>query len=242
MNNNNITYALSIAGHDPSAGAGLTADIKTFEQCQVYGLSVVSAITIQSDAHFNEVSWVNIDLLKKQINILFDAYAIEVVKIGLIENLAILQEIVWLLKTRNKDVKIIWDPILKSSSGFHFHEIKKQDLKQLLDAIYLITPNQPEFDALGLAKDDALKCAYLLKGGHHENPGTDVLFTKKDKYVFEGKSFGGLSKHGTGCVLSSAIAAHLALGFSLEEACRKGKCYVEKFILSNETNLGWHNV
>lgn len=240
MKKNNITYVLSIAGHDPSAGAGLTSDIKTFEQCGVYGLSVVSAITIQNDASFKAVTWVDVDQIKAQINVLFDAYNIECVKIGLIENIDVLNEIVRLIKKHNRDAKIIWDPILKSSSGFPFHQIQKQDIQSLLNQLYLITPNQPEFDAIGLLSNDEYACSYLLKGGHHQNPGTDVLYSEGSEFVFKGESFGGASKHGTGCVLSAAIAANVALGNSLEIACKKGKSYVEKFILSTDINIGWH--
>lgn len=233
-------YVLSIAGHDPCAGAGLTSDIKVFDHHNVYGLSVVTAITIQNDIEFKRVQWVNLDLMIDQINILFKSYPIEVVKIGLIEDFIILKQLVQHLKNINQEIKIIWDPILQSSSGFGFHDCNHMD-DEVFQHMYLITPNAKEFDIIKQQVTDIKKTNYLLKGGHlQENKGTDILWHANKELKIEGKSFNGKSKHGTGCVLSSAIASNLAKGKDLKNSCILAKKYVEEFILSTNENLGIH--
>lgn len=233
-------YVLSIAGHDPCAGAGLTSDIKTFDHHAVYGLSVVTAITIQNDIEFKRVQWVDLDLMIDQINMLFKSYLIKVVKIGLIEDFMALKQLIQHLKNLNQEIKIIWDPILQSSSGFDFHDCNQMD-NEVFQDIYLITPNAKEFEIIKQQVTDIKKINYLLKGGHlQENKGTDILWHAGVELTIEGKSFDGKSKHGTGCVLSSAIASNLAKGKDLKNSCILAKKYVEKFILSTDENLGIH--
>lgn len=233
-------YVLTIAGHDPSGGAGLNADIKTFEANEVMGLSVVTGITVQNDADFEEVQWLSFQWIEKQIRILFKMYEINVAKIGILENMDMLSKLIQLLLQCNPDIKIIWDPIIKSSSGFLLNKVEQID-KQILQSLYLITPNKPEYEWLQEKGFDFNECNYLLKGGHdEENRGTDSLFQDGKSVRIDGESFKGKSKHGTGCVLSAAIASNLAKEDSLHEACTKAKRYVEAFILSNDDNLGYH--
>ncbi len=233
-------YVLSIAGHDPSAGAGITADIKTFEQHGVYGLSVVSTITVQNDHSFIANYPVDLKLILEQVDVLLKSYTIPVVKIGLVNSFAELTQIVLHLKEKQPLIKIIWDPIIRSSSGFGFHD----DLtinEALLRQFTLITPNTIEYNLFNESGIDLLKFACLLKGGHKkEKPGTDVLVLNGEYAEIEGVSFQGKTKHGTGCVLSAAIAANLANGLTIQEACINAKRYVEQFILSTDTNLGLH--
>ena len=114
-------YVLTIAGFDPSGGAGLIADIKTFEALKVYGLSVCTANTIQNDIDFKSCYWVDIEIIKHQIAILFDRFRIDYVKIGIIKNWEILNTIIDLLLRKNAEIKIVLDPVLRSSSNFDFH-------------------------------------------------------------------------------------------------------------------------
>ncbi|WP_066632159.1 hydroxymethylpyrimidine/phosphomethylpyrimidine kinase [Labilibacter marinus] len=233
-------FVLTIAGHDPSAGAGITADLKTFEQHSVYGFSVVTAITVQNDHQFLANHPVGIDVILHQIKILMESYPIDVAKIGLVNSFDELKEIIALLKNRNPDIKIIWDPIIKSSSGFNFHQDMSIE-EEILNKLFLITPNYNEYEMLKNKGIDLFKYSCLLKGGHNkEKPGTDILITNGEQTEIEGKSFHGQSKHGTGCVLSSAISANLAHNLGILQACIQGKKYVERFILSNEGNLGFH--
>lgn len=250
---NTKPYVLSIAGFDPSAGAGILSDIKTFEQNNVYGLGVISANTIQNDSEYLSTHWIDLETILEQLEVLFKKYSIDYVKIGLIENLKSLNDIIELLKTNNPEIKIIWDPILKATAGKVFHSsINDSLLSEILSKVYLVTPNLEEIKKLfqnELIKDLQLKeivekyqFNLLLKGGHSgEKIITDKLFTKNDITEFFGEKFSGYSKHGTGCVLSSAITASLASGNSLADSCKAAKQYVEKFIISNETNLGYHN-
>ncbi|MCI5058456.1 MAG: hydroxymethylpyrimidine/phosphomethylpyrimidine kinase [Flavobacteriales bacterium] len=234
---------LSVAGFDPCGGAGVLADIKTFEEHKVYGLSVITSNTIQVDSEFYEVFWVDDQTILKSIAALFDSYDINVVKIGLVRNEQSLKSIVDLILAKNDMCKIIWDPVIKASSGFEFHKVF--DLKKHKQ-IFLITPNLEELDALDLNKEVLAKEVLtntLVKGGHAsaEELGQDLLYTPDGRTrTFKATQIANQSKHGTGCVLSSAIAANLALGISLERSCLRAKTYINKFLHSNYENLGYH--
>lgn len=247
--NSDRPYVLSIAGFDPSGGAGILADIKAFEMCKSMGLGVCTAITFQNDVEFDGLNWVNLADIKKQIEILFRKFQIDWVKIGLIQNMEVLNEIVLLLKHLNAQIKIIWDPIIKASAGFTFHsEINQPVLISILENIFLVTPNLEEIKKLAPANDEnnAIEnlssfCNVLLKGGHSKNGvAEDVLHEKHKKSSITGKMING-DKHGTGCVLSAVILAHLSKGKNLKEACEAAKSYINEFILSNKSLLGYHN-
>ncbi len=241
-------YVLSIAGFDPSAGAGILADIKTFESNETYGMGVVSALTYQNDNVFEKVEWVSLLQITEQIEVLQKRFSFKYIKIGLIKDLSTLHELV----QRFKQSKIIWDPILKASAGFYFHtDINQKLLEDICKHIYLITPNIPEALILGGFKDskqNAMQlsqfCNVYLKGGHSESAkGQDILFATNGKqFVFNNEIENISSKHGSGCVLSSAITANLAKGMSIENACEKGKKYVSAFLASNNSLLGYHNI
>lgn len=252
-------YVLSIAGLDSSAGAGVLADIKTMEQCGVYGLGVATAITYQNENEFDGLKWLSFEEIEKQLTPLVRKYTIEVVKIGLVENLEILEKIISLLTTHYSPLHIIWDPILSASAGFNFHsDLDEQRLKQVLDSIYLITPNQPEYERLQLVTFELEKTTVLLKGGHRDEHH-DLLIVPRDKsqdaraknqesriqnkepLLIKGCDKKLVSKHGSGCVLSSAIASYLALGYDLVNSCEMGKKYVEHFLESNAGLLGYHS-
>lgn len=233
-------YVLSIAGFDPSAGAGVLADVKTMEQCGVYGFAVNTASTFQNEDQFDGVSWVSFEDIKKQLDPLFRKYEIGVVKIGLIESLEVLEKVIAYLLAYNSTVKIIWDPILSASAGFDFHSVIDQEvLSKVLKNIYLITPNKPEYDLLNQVKESRV----LLKGGHSEVKDDVLILQKKtgeERIVIEGSTNKMSPKHGSGCVLSSAITSYIALGDELPLACIKGKQYVEKILESNEGLLAYH--
>ncbi len=239
-------FCLSLAGFDPTAGAGVLADIKTFEMNGVYGMGIITANTLQTDYEFISVDWIKLDVLKSQLQTLMKNYDFQILKIGLVENFEVLSQLIVLAKSIKPLIKIVWDPILKSSSGFNFHAEVDLELSFLEQNCNLITPNWNEFERFWGTDPQILlnrnpKSAILIKGGHRkENKGCDLLFENGSFAEIEGKSFHGKSKHGTGCVLSSAIAAFLANKKSILESCKLGKIYVEGFILSNESNLGFH--
>lgn len=243
---------LSIAGFDPSGGAGVLADIKTFEANKVYGFGVVSALTIQNDSEFEKVEWIPLEKIMEQILVLQKRFQFEYIKIGLIENLDVLHQLILHLNSNISNPKIIWDPILKATAGFDFHsEIDKQLISAICKNIYLITPNFEEIkkltdeeDEKNAAKDLSKYCNVFLKGGHNEKDlGRDFLFTTDGKeFSFRAKQKVEIGKHGSGCVLSSAITANLAKGFKLHRACMKAKQYTAEFLNSNKDLLGYHKI
>ena len=242
----NRPYCLSIAGYDPTAGAGVLADIKTFEMHQTNGMAIISANTLQTDDCFISVNWQELTEMKKHVELLLAHYDIKVLKIGLIQSAKILCQMISHIKDLKPDMPIVWDPILSSSSGFYFDIPQQDDLKYLEAHCTLITPNWTEFQRLwgndlDVLKQRGINTSILIKGGHREaKVGCDLLFVNGDFVEIEGVSFRGKSKHGTGCVLSAAITACLAKGESLLESCIYAKRYVEKFIVSNDSNLGYH--
>lgn len=239
---------LSIAGFDPSAGAGILADIKVFEFHKVYGLGVCSAITYQNDSEFIGLDWISTNEIIKQLEILYKKFNIEYIKIGIVNNLSALQSIIDFLISKNKNVKIIWDPILRATAGFDFHKsINNDDLKSILKKIHLITPNLEEFNTIFKTNIEAFEnlydCNILIKGIENNNSVEDVLITKKNNRCnFSGNKFDSYSKHGTGCALSSAITANLANGLDLIKSCSNAKNYVEKLLVSNNSLLAYHNI
>ncbi|MFL5753392.1 MAG: hydroxymethylpyrimidine/phosphomethylpyrimidine kinase [Bacteroidia bacterium] len=246
-------YVLSIAGFDPSGGAGILADIKTFESNKVYGLGAISANTFQNDTEFKKADWISLDEILEQVGLLKERFSIEYIKIGLIENLEVLDQLISQLQvlTGSKG-KIIWDPILRSSSGFGFHEkVNRELVEKICGRLYLLTPNIPEALELGRSEDAKENAKYLsrfcnvyLKGGHSENDrGRDFLFTREEKqFSFRPKAKTLAEKHGSGCILSSAITANLARGFRLHTACMRGKQYTERTLNSNKTLLAYHRI
>ncbi|NJX13975.1 hydroxymethylpyrimidine/phosphomethylpyrimidine kinase [Tamlana crocina] len=248
---NDKTYILTIAGHDPSGGAGLTSDFKTFEAHGLYGLSVCTAITVQNDVDFKDCHWVKPEVISAQINTLFERFEISVVKIGIVESWEVLLSILKQLNLLNPDIKIVLDPIFKASAGFDFHTSENQ---QVLDFIwercYIITPNYDEIQLLYPEKNIEETIEHIskknhvyLKGGHRtDKTGWDELYHSKIVKVNIPPSVEEVSeKHGSGCVLSSALASHLALEMPLEDAAQQAKYYTEQFLNSNSSLLGYHN-
>lgn len=246
----NRPFVLSIAGFDPSGGAGVLADIKTLEQHQVYGLAIVTGNTIQTENEFVKMEWISMDFVIESIEVLCNKYEIKAVKIGIVPSLDYLENIVSIIKRIAPKTKIIWDTVLKSSTEFNFMTVENQiQLELILKQIDLITPNYNEIVKLShsnetpenIAKSLSKSCAVLLKGGHNlEALGTDFLFFKDEIITLLPETKFIHRKHGSGCVLSSAITANMALGFDTITSCKKAKIYIEKFLNSNTTLLGHH--
>ncbi len=241
-------YILTIAGFDPSGGAGLLADCKTFEALKCQGLSVCTANTIQTDTDFLACHWIDLEIIEDQIKVLFSRFNISVVKIGIVKNWNELLKILTLVKSLNNDVSIVLDPVLRSSTNFDFQtEFNQTSFDKILTHIDVLTPNYEEIQHLFPDKsiDETIesicsKTNLLLKGGHNkEHKGKDFLYTSKGKtYPINPKLKPIYPKHGSGCVLSSAIASYLALGFPLGKSCFRGKKFTEKYLGSSKTLLG----
>lgn len=248
----NRPYILTIAGFDPSAGAGILADIKTFEQLKTYGIAIPTAYTIQTENLFLELDWVSIDKVLFQIEVFLKEYQIQAIKIGIVSSLLDLKLIIQKIRSIDAKVPIIWDTVLKSTTEFSFLEMDNQyDLETILQSIQLITPNHAEVLKLvqnGNSVEENLKylrnfTSVLWKGGHKQNnKGTDILLTSNSEITIHPILDKCFEKHGSGCVLSSAIAAYLGLDETLESACRKAKLYTEQILNSNLTKLAYHYV
>lgn len=246
----NRPFVLTIAGFDPSAGAGILADIKTFEQLKTYGIAIPTAYTIQTENQFVEMEWVTIEKVLFQIELFLKAYKIEAIKIGIVSSLSDLKFIIRKIRSIDSKVPIIWDTVLKSTTEFSFLEIEnQQDLEFILQAIQLITPNQDEVLKLipnAITVEENLNylrnfTTVLWKGGHKkEAKGTDILLTKNTEISIHPTLKNCTEKHGSGCVLSSAITAYLCFDENLEQACRKAKLYTEKILQSNLSKLAYH--
>lgn len=240
---------LSIAGFDPSAGAGVLADVKTFEANGVYGMGVVSALTYQNDTEFDRVEWIDISKIAEQVTVLLRRFDIRYIKIGLIESAEVLSKLISFLHASIKDPVIIYDPIIKASAGFEFHH-SPTPFQEVLKHIHCITPNIPEANWL-FGKDDLnekLETAsetlnIYLKGGHSDGDTiTDLLYTSDHTYIYPNDRIPNGAKHGSGCVLSAALTAHLALGYTLPDAAERASQYTQQYLASSPTLLGHHKM
>jgi hydroxymethylpyrimidine/phosphomethylpyrimidine kinase len=248
----NRPFVLTIAGFDPSGGAGILADAKTFEQHRVYGFAINTGNTIQTENEFFEMQWTDLDFVLKSLDKLFQNYTIKAVKIGIVPSLDYLKEIVFTIKRLSPKTKIVWDTVLKSTTEFDFICLEnKSILIEILKIIDLITPNyneisqltSEEINAETIAEILSEYCAVLLKGGHNPDEiGFDYLCTGKEIFKLSPKEALVFGKHGSGCVLSSAITANIALEQDLKTACTNAKNYIENYLQSNQTKLGYHYV
>ncbi|MFT6715381.1 MAG: hydroxymethylpyrimidine/phosphomethylpyrimidine kinase [Saprospiraceae bacterium] len=247
----NRPFVLSIAGLDPCSGAGLTADIKTMERLKCYGLTVCSGNTVQNDKELSEVHWTPLKVMKSQIDLLFERFEIDFVKVGIIENWSVLNKVIDYLLLKSASIKIIVDPVMSASSSFKFHATDHSEFTAMLKKIHLLTPNYLEFKKLTNGNNEQERistitthCNLLLKGGHRESDnkkGRDELYLTNGKtFVFNSKRSLVFEKHGSGCILSSAITSYLALGTPLNKACYKAKKYTENTLSSNKTLLAYH--
>lgn len=237
-------YVASIAGYDPSGGAGLLADIKTFEMNKVYGFGICTAMTWQNDEKVDKVQWYHVDDIVLQLELLLSRFKVDWYKLGIIESWDTVKKLCNYIRTGNPKAKIIWDPVLKASSGYSFFE-DKPDVKEIAQYINWVTPNFSEFNTLFgddlRAEEVSEQLAVLKKGGHDlQNPGKDILFYKGKRYTLNPKHKNIYPKHGSGCVLSAALCANLAKGYPSIKACLRSKRYMEQFLVSDKGLLGWH--
>lgn len=255
--------ALSIAGFDPSGGAGILADIKTFEEHKVYGVGVITANTVQNHSKFSSVNWIDKDIVEQQLDTLFEVYDIRYIKIGLIHSLDYLDITLQYIRRHSPDSFIVWDPVLSATAGFSFHSLESEDisnpnsmLNRSLSNIDLVTPNLDEFSLLfpGLSKDSeeikeflnsycpSRNLAILLKGGHSSSDIVcDTYISREITIESKVTRSENESKHGTGCILSSAFTANIANGLTLNRAVCQSQEYVSKIINFSRGKLALHN-
>lgn len=234
--------ALTIAGSDSSGGAGIQADIKTMTMNGVYAMSAITALTAQNTTGVTAISEVTPEFLRQQIDAVFEDIRPDAVKIGMVSNAALVEVIAERLRHYEAE-NIIVDPVAVATSGSKLSSTEAYEaLKELLLPIAaLATPNVPEAellsgmnianeqDMLEAAKKITLDfgCNVLVKGGHSVNDANDLLFrTNGSHHWFTGRRVDNPNTHGTGCTLSSAIAADLAKGYALPEAIQRAKDYI----------------
>jgi len=242
-----IPIALTIAGSDSSGGAGIQADLKTFAACGVYGASVITALTAQNTQGVTGIHDVPPDFITAQIDAVFSDLDVKVVKIGMVARREAIEAIVAGLD-RWSPKHVVVDPVMVATSGDCLLSSDAIDAlrTKLFPRASIITPNLPEAaallnDAVAVSDADierqggrllAMGCpAVLIKGGHGHGPESiDYLIEANSVIRLTTPRIATKNTHGTGCSLSSAIAAGLAKGESLEAAVRNAKAYVSAAI------------
>ncbi|MBQ2990814.1 MAG: bifunctional hydroxymethylpyrimidine kinase/phosphomethylpyrimidine kinase [Clostridia bacterium] len=233
--------ALTIAGSDCSGGAGIQADLKTMTMNGVYAMSAITALTAQNTTGVRAIQESTPEFLGQQIDAVFEDIVPDAVKIGMVSSSELIRVIADRL-TAHKAKNVVVDPVMVATSG---SSLMKTDaiqtlIDQLLPLATLVTPNIPEAQVLsGLSiesKDDMVTaakkisagchCAVLLKGGHSIHDANDLLIAGGEAVWFAGERIDNPNTHGTGCTLSSAIAANLAKGYSLADSVERAKDYI----------------
>ena len=243
--------ALTIAGSDSSGGAGIQADIKAMTMLGVYAMSAITALTAQNTTGVTAVLEVTPKFLQQQLDAVFEDIPPDAVKIGMVSSAELIKTISERLKFYGAK-NIVVDPVMVATSGAKLIDDNAVETlkKYLFPLATLITPNIPEAEKLSDIKinsaDDMEKaakfifenygCAVLCKGGHSLNDANDILFDGEIK-IFNGKKIDNPNTHGTGCTLSSAIAAGLAKNLTLIDAISAAKKYISGALAAN-LNLG----
>ena len=233
--------ALTIAGSDSCGGAGIQADIKTMTMNGVYAMSAITALTAQNTLGVRAIQEATPEFLQQQIDAVFEDIRPDAVKIGMVASSELIRVIADRLRYYEAK-NVVVDPVMVATRGC---SLMKTDAVQvlcceLLPLAAVVTPNIPEAQVLAgipIESKEAMRkaaeiigdtygCAVLLKGGHSINDANDLLYAQGKYQWFEGKRIDNPNTHGTGCTLSSAIAANLAKGYDLAESVKRAKEYI----------------
>lgn len=233
--------ALSIAGSDSCGGAGIQADLKTMTLNGVYAMSAVTALTAQNTTGVRALYEVSPEFLAQQIDAVFEDIRPDSVKIGMVSSGELISTIAERLQYYKAE-NIVVDPVMVATSGARLisEDAVAVLKKKLLPLATVITPNIPEAEVLAEIKindrndmaaaaeliNKRYGAAVLVKGGHSISDADDILCADGISRCFEGKRIDNTNTHGTGCTLSSAIAANLAKGYSLPDAVQRAKEYI----------------
>lgn len=233
--------ALSIAGSDCSGGAGIQADLKTMTMNGVYAMSAITALTAQNTTGVTGIMEVPADFLRQQLDMIFTDIRPDAVKVGMVSSSGLIETIAERLRFYRAE-NLVVDPVMVATSGARLIESDALSTltRELLPMAAVITPNIPEGELLSgmeieneeamtaAAKKigDAYGCAVLLKGGHSVSDANDLLYANGELTWFRGRRIDNPNTHGTGCTLSSAIAANLAKGFDLKASVQRAKDYI----------------
>ncbi|PYL03279.1 MAG: bifunctional hydroxymethylpyrimidine kinase/phosphomethylpyrimidine kinase [Verrucomicrobia bacterium] len=246
-----IPVALSIAGSDSSAGAGIQADLKTFSALGVYGLTAVTCIVAEVPGKVSRIEPVSARIVREQIEVLVKNFPIGAIKTGLLCSAEIISAVAKAIRSMHRNsasrVPVVIDPVIVATSGDLLLELAAIETyeKELFPLASLITPNLNEAERLlgteikdrqamrraGKKLEREFGTAILVKGGHLEGDAAlDLLFVGGKVVEFSAPFVRGVATHGTGCTYSAAISAGLASGLALEEAIRRAKKFVAEAI------------
>lgn len=233
--------ALTIAGSDSSGGAGIQADLKTMTMNGVYAMTAITALTAQNTTGVQGILESTPDFLRQQLDAVFEDIRPDAVKIGMVSSPLLIQTIAERLRFYQAQ-RIVLDPVMVATSGARLIQPEAIETlrRELLPLALVVTPNIPEAEILAgctidgsAAMEEAARqigqrygCAVLLKGGHSINDANDLLYAEGQLRWFAGKRIQNPNTHGTGCTLSSAIAANLAKGFDLPTSVERAKAYL----------------
>ena len=236
-----MNTCLSIAGSDPSGGAGIQADLKTMTMNGVYAMCAITALTVQNTLGVTNILEVEPEFLGQQIDAVFQDIRPDAVKVGMVSSAGLIRVIAQKLRQYGAE-NVVVDPVMVSTSGSRLLENDAAAAlrEELFPLAAVVTPNIPEAQALSgrdihtpedmeaaaKAVGAAYGCAVLCKGGHSLNDANDYLYCQRQGRWFLGQRIGNPNTHGTGCTLSSAIAANLAKGQDLETAVTNAKAYL----------------
>ena len=248
-----IPVALSIAGSDSSAGAGIQADLKTFHALGIYGLSAVTCVVAETPGKVSRIEPVSPDMVREQIRVLTQNFPIAAIKTGLLYSAEIISAVAKAIVDLARDVPLVVDPVITATGGDPLLESDAIAIyeRELFPLATLITPNLDEATQLlgrkimdreamqsaGQELARKFKSAVLLKGGHLSGDNAvDLLFADDDVAEFSAPFVREVATHGTGCTYSAAIAAGLARGLSLNESVARAKKFVTACI---ENHFRW---
>ena len=224
-----MEIVLTIAGSDPSGGAGIQQDLKTITACGCYGATVITSLTSQNTLGVQSAMAVPASVVTSQLQSVLSDLRPSAVKIGMIPDREVAEAIVRSLSAI--DAPIVYDPVMISTSGYPLMAPDAIDYisQHLFPLCTLITPNLPEAERIDVS---SLKAAYLIKGGHADSDMmTDVLHMPDGTtHQYTTPRIRTRNLHGTGCTLSSAIASYLALGHTLPQAVAMAKDYITSAI------------
>jgi hydroxymethylpyrimidine/phosphomethylpyrimidine kinase len=238
-----MNKALTIAGSDSGGGAGIQADLKTFQELEVYGMSALTAVTAQNTLGVHGVYPMSVEAVVQQIEAIGDDIGTDALKTGMLFNADIIVAVAATLKKYHWN-KVVVDPVMIAKGGASL--LQKDAIsamkKFLLPQALVITPNIPEAEVLteisiktSADKEVAAKRLHemgvkyvIIKGGHDDNPdfSIDLLFDGTDLHLFERKRVNTKNTHGTGCTFSAAITAELAKGTEVHAAIARAKDFI----------------
>lgn len=240
-----VASSLTIAGTDPSGGAGIQADLKTFQELKSYGMSVITSVVAQNTTGVKSIHHIPLDIIADQLHAVFSDMPVHACKTGMIANIDMMEIIQNAIK--DKGLPFVIDPVMVATSGDSLISEDARDYLRdnLLPLCTLVTPNIPEAEFLTGEKiksaDDMEKAAKiivnqfgakaaLVKGGHLTGDAIDYLFDGSTMHTFSEERINTKNTHGTGCTYSAAITAYLSHGESLVKAVEKGKHFVTEAI------------